>query len=97
MILLKPGFSSQMNQVDEYSTSERSKGRNLDVLKKQIRFRWEVLGQFMDGDKGFTFTGVDPNSKSRSNKSVEELKVHFLKLINAAKKWHTITISAENS
>ncbi len=83
--IMDTGLFQSDEQVEEYISSEANENKKIDTLKKQIRFRREVLQQYMEGDKKFTFTDAVPGSKNRKNKSSEELKSHLSKLINAAK------------
>ncbi len=71
--------------MDKYLNSEPCTNKKFETIKKQIRFRREVLNQFMEGDKGFTFTTAIEGSKKRVNKPLADMNSHLLKLINAAK------------
>ena len=83
--IVETGLFQTGEQVDEYLNSESSSNKKYNTIKKQIRFRREVLHQFMEGDKGFTFTSVDPADSKRSYKPLADMKSHLLKLIDAAK------------
>ena len=83
--IVDTGLFQTNEQVDEYLNSQDSDNKKFETIKKQIRFRREVLNQYMDGDKGFTFTTTTQGSKKRVNKPMADVKSHLVKLINAAK------------
>ena len=69
----------------EYLDKQKTQKQKFEVVKKQIRFRKEVLNQYMEGDKGFHFTTSVPNSTKRLDKPLSEIQSHLTKMINAAK------------
>ncbi len=83
--IIDSGLWQSEAQLDEYLSTMNTTKKKFDAIKRQIRFRREVLHQHMVGDKGFTFTIAVPNSTRRVDKPVEQLKSHLLLLINAAK------------